>query len=85
MEVGLQNYRKYERKAVILSRDQYSDDDLLTVCEAASFLTVQPKTLRNWRCNGIGPKVQKIGTRSIRYRVRDLREFEKASNSIGRY
>ncbi|WP_417487728.1 helix-turn-helix transcriptional regulator [Maricaulis sp.] len=45
---------------------------LLDESVAAGFLSISPRTLRNWRTRGNGPKFVKISARCIRYRMRDL-------------
>lgn len=45
---------------------------LLTTTEAASCLSVSPKTLAYWRAIGEGPAFARLGVRSIRYRQEDL-------------
>jgi hypothetical protein len=47
-------------------------DDLVSPEFAARILSVSPETLKNYRYRGIGPKAQKSGRRSVRYKVRDL-------------
>lgn len=46
----------------------------ITTKEAAERLGFHEGTLKNWRCQGIGPKYTQIG-RSVRYRVADLDKF----------
>jgi len=52
------------------------DENYLDTNEAAKFLDVSPKTLRNWRHAGKGPAYHKLH-RTIRYLVRDLREWQR--------
>jgi helix-turn-helix protein len=44
---------------------------LATPAEAAAYLARSPKTLRNWRSNGEGPRYVGRG-HGVRYRWRDL-------------
>jgi hypothetical protein len=44
---------------------------LATPAQAAEYLARSPKTLRNWRASGIGPKFSGRG-QGVRYRYRDL-------------
>jgi hypothetical protein len=44
---------------------------LLDSAEAAAYLGRDPKTLRNWRSTGQGPRFSGRG-RGVRYRLRDL-------------
>lgn len=48
---------------------------LLDERRAAAYLSVSPRTLRNWRTRGGGPKFVKVSARCIRYRVKDLAEW----------
>lgn len=54
--------------------------DLLTDTEAAAILNLGVRTLRNWRCNGLGPRWVKIGLRAVRYHRRDIAAFIEAAN-----
>lgn len=63
-----------------IQRPQWSDDDLITTKQAATYLggNVKPlacATLFYWRQNGGGPKFFRVGKKSIRYRVADLKDF----------
>ena len=51
--------------------------DLLTDDQAAEIAGVKPKTLANWRCQGVGPRFVKIGS-TIRYTPEDLQSFIKS-------
>ena len=42
---------------------------------AASYLSASPKTLRQWRCEGRGPRYHTIHGRLVRYNVADLDAF----------
>ena len=50
-------------------------DHHVPTIEAALFLGVTPKTLRNWRSRRIGPPWSRPGLRSVVYRVGDLTAF----------
>jgi excisionase family DNA binding protein len=53
---------------------------LLTTAQAAAYLGLAPKTLRNWRSSGRGPKY--CGRRSgTRYRRSDLDAWIKANET----
>jgi hypothetical protein len=54
-------------------------DTLLTRAEAAAYLRRSVPTLEQWARNGIGPRVTRIGSRGIRYRLRDLRAFTEGT------
>lgn len=61
----------------VLLQDPAWLDSLLTESEAASFLGIEPATLKAWRTSGRGatdggPAVVKFTGRVIRYRRRDL-------------
>ena len=52
------------------------NSNCLNDVQAAAFLGLKSaQTLRNWRCQGKGPKYSKPGGRRIVYRVQDLEEF----------
>lgn len=46
--------------------------------EAAAILAVEPKTLEKWRRTGQGPKFVRLSHRCVRYRLKDLVEFQDA-------
>lgn len=51
---------------------------LLTQEQAAEFLTLSPRTLADWRCQGFGPRYRKLGTgrnAPVRYREDELEEW----------
>lgn len=54
---------------------QLPDDALLTAQEAAEVLRLKYTTLAWYRCNGGGPSFVRVGPKSIRYRMGDLREY----------
>lgn len=51
--------------------------NLINDHQAAKTLGLAVQTLRNWRCNGIGPRYIKLG-RAIRYAPEHLVEFAQA-------
>lgn len=53
-------------------------DHHVPTAEAALFLGVTPKTLRNWRNRRIGPAWSRPGLRAVVYRVGDLTAFMDA-------
>ncbi|WP_430403136.1 helix-turn-helix transcriptional regulator [Hyphomonas sp.] len=62
--------------------------DLLTESQAAYLLNLSPRTLRNWRHRGGGPKFVKHSSRCIRYRRADLSEWisqrvRKSTSDLG--
>ncbi len=53
---------------------------LATTAEVAAYLGRTPKTLRNWRCLGIGPRY--IGRHDgVRYRWSDVEAYLKEQQS----
>ena len=57
----------------------------LTEVQAAEFLAMSPKTLRDWRFRRVGPPYKKLGDAGskapVRYRLEDLINWmEEASN-----
>ena len=46
--------------------------------EAARFVGVSPKTLRNWRSKKVGPSWSRAGSRAVVYRIGDLIAFMEA-------
>lgn len=55
-----------------------ADPYLLNTEQAGKFLAVSPETLRTWRCLGRGPAFVCISSRSVRYRVEDLKAWADA-------
>ncbi|MDN5792359.1 MAG: hypothetical protein L0H22_04785 [Brevibacterium aurantiacum] len=62
---------------------QLVDDAFVSTKEAALFLGFQPESLRWYRnCRPqCSPKFYKVGARSIRYKMRDLRAFANGDPS----
>ncbi len=54
------------------------ESPFMTEIEAADFLKLKPKTLRNMRWRGEGPSYRKHGARVI-YEVNDLRSYSQIS------
>lgn len=52
--------------------DDVPGDLLINETRAAEFLSVNPRTLQQWRLRGTGPKFVRISSRCVRYRYRDL-------------
>jgi hypothetical protein len=46
--------------------------------QAADFLGVKVKTLRNWRVRGVGPAFLKYGGKLVRYRRADLLAWQES-------
>ena len=44
---------------------------------AASYLSMSPKTLAVWRCQGKGPEYKLVGGRLVRYHRDDLDAFAR--------
>jgi predicted DNA-binding transcriptional regulator AlpA len=53
---------------------QSFEDPVLSLEQAAEFLTISPQTLLNWRVEGRGPRALKIGSR-VKYRLSQLERF----------
>ena len=51
------------------------DDSRLSTDKAAKLLGISPITMSIWRCQGTGPRYDKIGGRLVRYRRSDLEAF----------
>jgi hypothetical protein len=47
---------------------------------AAKYLACAPKTLRQWRCLGRGPRYRNLG-RLVRYHVDDLDAFARGESN----
>lgn len=57
-------------------------DTLLTTRDAAAYLSLSPKSLERYRCEGTGPQYIKLGTgrrASVRYRKADLEAWVTSS------
>ena len=57
------------------------DDALLSTAEAAAFLNLAPNSLNWYRAQRVGPDYVKLGPRSVRYRVGDLRRYARPVNA----
>lgn len=55
--------------------------------EAAAILRLSPRTLRQWRWLGKGPRAVKVSTRCVRYRHDDLDKWScaNASRTLAKY
>ncbi len=58
---------------------QHTDDDLLTITEAATILRTPVATLRYWRYLGTGPQSFRLGRRVL-YRADDLHTWIQAQH-----
>lgn len=56
---------------------------LITTAEAATYLTLSPRTLENWRTRQEGPPYVKMGT-AIRYDTAALAQWVEDSAKDGR-
>lgn len=63
-----------------MARDTHALNDLQAIspAEAAAAIGVKPAALENWRKRGGGPPFIRISSKCVRYRVRDLREWQEA-------
>lgn len=59
------------------TKNKPSDDALALHKEAfaAEYLNISPRTLRDWRVRGGGPKYVRVSSRAVRYRKVDLDEW----------
>ncbi|MEU5218486.1 helix-turn-helix domain-containing protein [Streptomyces sp. NPDC020807] len=58
-------------------------DQVWTTAQAAAFLRVAPKTLRNWRCIGRGPAYEvHQGHRGVLYRPSVVRAWQKTNTRV---
>lgn len=58
---------------------------LLTTAEAATYLSMSPRTLETWRNKRIGPPyVKPEGGNAVRYRPADLESWVEESMQTGR-
>jgi hypothetical protein len=55
------------------------DAALVTTHEAAEVLCLKSNTLSWCRCHGGGPEYLRVGKKSIRYRMADLRAYMKGA------
>jgi predicted DNA-binding transcriptional regulator AlpA len=51
------------------------DWDFLTEKELAEHLKIKVKTLQLWRMKGQGPPHIRLGSKLVRYRLHEVREF----------
>lgn len=59
-------------------------DVLINETRAAELLSVNPRTMQQWRLRGVGPPFVRISSRCVRYRYRDLQAWiEKLLCSAG--
>lgn len=54
--------------------------DVMTQAQLAEYLSVSRSTIALWRNKGKGPKFVRLGGRTIRYLIDDVREY-LASNA----
>jgi predicted DNA-binding transcriptional regulator AlpA len=47
--------------------------------ETAAIIGASPKTLRNWRVKGNGPRFIKTGSKLVRYRLSDILAWQEAN------
>ncbi|MFB7517247.1 helix-turn-helix domain-containing protein [Streptomyces sp. NPDC056144] len=58
-------------------------DQVWTTAEAALFLRIAPKTLRNWRCAGRGPAYEvRQGHRGVLYRPAVVQAWQKTNTRV---
>jgi hypothetical protein len=59
-------------RAVQGPSEEVEADIFLDEGRAAELLSLNPRTLQQWRLRGRGPRFVRISSRCIRYRYRDL-------------
>jgi hypothetical protein len=73
---------KTRTPAEALADISLKDDRLVGTAEAAQLLGLQPKTLREWRCNRTGPAALKLGAGRqgrVLYRLSSLEAWVRAN------
>lgn len=60
---------------LIQTRIHPHEDRYMMTEEAAAFTGIALATLNSWRSKGLGPRYNKIGARSVRYRLSELIAF----------
>ncbi len=56
---------------------------LLTTAEAATYLSISPRTLESWRTKLVGPPSVKLNGGNVRYRPEDLEQWVAESVQTG--
>jgi predicted DNA-binding transcriptional regulator AlpA len=67
-----------ERTEARIMKTDTTNDKLLDTRAAASLLGLNPDTLRNWRCQGVGPAFVRLG-RAVRYRPTDVEAYVRSN------
>jgi hypothetical protein len=62
-----------------LQTDAHQSSELLTEKELGKRWKLDPKTLRNWRCQGRGPNYLKIAGANVRYALDEIVRHEQQS------
>ena len=57
-------------------------EPLLTIQEVSTYLGIPVATLYQWRYQGTGPRVARMG-RHLRYRIEDVDAWVNARSSVG--
>jgi hypothetical protein len=79
---GRRSKTKTRTPAEALADISLKDDRLVATAEAAQLLGLTPKTLREWRCNRMGPAALKLGTGRqgrVLYRLSSLEAWVRAN------
>lgn len=61
--------------AAMKKNDNSENSELLAPRAAAQFLGITPRTLKDWRLKGTGPRFHRLSDRTVRYRRSDLEAF----------
>jgi hypothetical protein len=56
---------------------------LMTTAEAATYLSLSPRTLETWRVKQIGPPVTRLSSRAVRYSADALEAWVEESSKAG--
>lgn len=68
-----------DKKGAVVAEEE--DDRLLSSVELAKRWGISPQTLANNRVAKVGPRFTKIGPSIVRYRLGDIREYEREGAS----
>ncbi len=71
--------------ATPLPADEQPTKLAVSTDEAAASVGLKPKTFRNWRSLGYGPKPTRMSPSMVVYRIEDLEAWLKAVQKAGSY
>tara|TARA_R110000796_G_scaffold55771_1_gene129590 strand:- start:5215 stop:5418 length:204 start_codon:yes stop_codon:yes gene_type:complete len=64
-------------------REKKDYSNFMTTVELAARWKKSPRTLENWRVQGIGPNFYKIGA-AVLYKVNEIEELESSSSNANK-